>query len=369
MEQSTRFLKNSPGQKRRGFALVIVLVLVVLMSVMILAFFLSIKTDSKAATSTAAGQVSRQLADLAVQTVISQIQTATTFETGTAAWASQPGMIRCYDSSGNDIAWYKLYSSGTMVQNSPGPSPMSLITADVPTQSWATAGSPNYGVFTDINSPVISSSGTLSYPVVDPSVATSIASSGSAVAGFDVQTASVPGYVSSGSVSATNNPAAMPVRWLYVLKSGTLVPGVAGTTPGQINVPGASGTNPIVGRVAFWTDDETCKINVNTAADGTYFDSPRFDGPAYSATTGQQPLAADAFIKSDYNLAVSEPAWGEYTRYPGHPAQTRLSLVLPQISGTDSVTRSHTMSLLSPFMQWGGIRWGHADHFYRDDEL
>ncbi len=68
----------------------------------------------------------------------------------------------------------------------------------------------------------------------------------------------------------------MPVRWLYVLQSGSLVPGTASETPGKVAVAGASASNPIVGRVAFWTDDDTCKLNVNTAGDGGYFDTPRF---------------------------------------------------------------------------------------------
>lgn len=48
---------------------------------------------------------------------------------------------------------------------------------------------------------------------------------------------------------------AMPVQWVNVLKNP--------------RDPIASATNPIVGRFAFWVDDEGAKINVNTA-DGTY---------------------------------------------------------------------------------------------------
>ena len=56
----------------------------------------------------------------------------------------------------------------------------------------------------------------------------------------------------------------MPVRWLYVLADGSLgVLDEAGNFTGD-GTPGES--NPIVGRVAFWADDETCKVNVNTAA-------------------------------------------------------------------------------------------------------
>lgn len=56
---------------------------------------------------------------------------------------------------------------------------------------------------------------------------------------------------------------AMPVAWINVLKNPT--------------DPNASVTNSIVGRYAFWVDDEGAKINVNTA-DGTYNYQPESYG-------------------------------------------------------------------------------------------
>ncbi len=76
--------------------------------------------------------------------------------------------------------------------------------------------------------------------------------------------------------------------------------------------------NPIVGRVAFWTDDETSKVNVNTAGEGTFWDMPRFNSP------------------DDMTLAYYQPAHGEYQRYPGHPAMVSLSTVLGAFSSTFS---------------------------------
>ena len=58
------------------------------------------------------GQNSRQLADIATQSVIAQIQQATT-QGPTVAWASQPGMIRTYNNRGTASGWYKLYSAAT----------------------------------------------------------------------------------------------------------------------------------------------------------------------------------------------------------------------------------------------------------------
>jgi hypothetical protein len=45
----------------------------------------------------------------------------------------------------------------------------------------------------------------------------------------------------------------------------------AGTT---VTIPTASASNPVVGRVAYWTDDETNKVNLNTAAGGDYWSVP-----------------------------------------------------------------------------------------------
>ena len=103
----------------------------------------------------------------------------------TVAWASQPGMIRCYDNTGTPVWWYKLYSAQNMVVQNPSES-LANVTADLPAGNWAEPGSPNYGVFTDLNSPVICQSGTLCYPIVDPSGARSISTTGTAVAGFDI---------------------------------------------------------------------------------------------------------------------------------------------------------------------------------------
>jgi Tfp pilus assembly protein PilX len=147
-----------PAKPNSGVALILVLMLVVLMTIMILAFFLSVQTETKSVHSVVAGQNSRELADIAVQSVISQIQQATTQPQGTTiAWASQPGMIRTYNNSGTALGWYKLYSAPltNMVVTNPSES-LNSVQQDLPTGGWATASSANYGVYTDINSPVYS---------------------------------------------------------------------------------------------------------------------------------------------------------------------------------------------------------------------
>jgi len=361
------------GKRNSGIALILVLMLVVLITIMILAFFLSTQTETKSMRSVVSGQNSRQLADIAVQSVISQIQLATTQGGTTNAWVSQPGMIRTYNNSGTAVGWYKLYSASTNFVSNPAES-LANVQADLPTQAWAYPGSANYGVYTDINSPVYAANGTsLEYPIVNPGSATSLATaSTNVVLGFDIAASSVTGYNASSSYAPTNNPAAMPVRWIYILADGTQVPaGPATGTPGTVTVLGASTSNPIVGRIAYWTDDETCKLNVNTAADGTYFDTPRFTGTLSLPTSTMQTLSSSGADASgstqspqdlariqDYQLSVTPPFAGEYQHFIGGPAQTRLSYVLPALTTQGLVPRSQLMTQLTPFMQWGGSQGG-----------
>jgi len=384
MEHSNTMIPLRKGN-RRGIALLLVLMLVVLTTILIVALLASVQTETKSTRSSLAGQNAQQLASLAEQTVISQIQQATTKGTQ-VAWASQPGMIRCYNNAGAPLAWYKLYSATDMVKTPSNPESLSDITADLPTplgDNWNTSTSSNYGVFTDINSPIYAAdgSGTLIYPIVDPSRATSIAQHASPpatpIVGFDVTTASTPGYSgganSISSASPINNPAAMPVRWLYVLGDGTLVPAASGGQAAQVSVPGSSSTNPIVGRVAFWTDDETSKLNVNTAADGTYFDTPRFSSMNINSTsaaghdTEAQMAATSTTVPGsggqsqrdidriqDKQMAVSPPVSFEYQRWVGQPAQTRLSYVLPNMASLDLGSRSNVFSNTTPFLYWLG---------------
>ena len=70
----------------------------------------------------------------------------------------------------------------------------------------------------------------------------------------------------------------MPVQWLYMLKDGSLISGSAASATSRDVVFSGSilptGTNPIVARIAYWTDDESCKVNINTASEGTFWDTP-----------------------------------------------------------------------------------------------
>ncbi len=149
-------------------------------------------------------------------------------------------------------------------------------------------------------------------------------------------------------------PAPMPVRWLYVLSNGRLVAPTGGSGK-TASIPVPKGEE-ILGRVAFWTDDETSKVNLNTASEGTFWDTPRMN------TTFERNT-----------LAYHQPARNEWQSYPGHPANTSLSAVFP------GLTRDQIYGL-TPRVVSGGSKNGTAlatkpltadsDRLYADvDEL
>lgn len=301
-----------------GIALVLVLTIIVLITGLVVAFFASVSTELVSAKSYSTGSSSKQLADATTQLVIGSIRKATsdtsTSPSGTdVVWASQPGMIRTWDNKGDARKCYKLFSSGSQEMDPPYDP---TLTGDLD-QNFD--GKP--AVFTDLNAPVTDAAGVLHYPIVDPTGAVSKDSGQEPlVAGF---------YITRPPAAATvPNAAPMPVRWLYVLQDGKIIAPTGGdktaTFTGAANVPTLQ--NPIVGRIAYWTDDETSKVNVNTASEGVYWDLPRLmsleDTGRWSGT-GSLPNVP--------GLALTQPASGEYQRFPGHPATTSLSPILGKL--------------------------------------
>ncbi len=296
----------SPSSPRRGAALLLVLGILVLICALVLSFFSSVNTELTASQSYANGATVKQLSDSAVQVAISQVVAGTqgTANGAALAWASQPGMIRTYDASGNPGQFYKLYSAPKMVVDGTGFSPAS----ETPPTDWDSAA--NSGLFTDLNSPV-TRNGTVYFPILDPRALSATASQ--SVEGFSYQTGT-DGVVAPGG-AADSQRLPMPVRWLYVLQNGKLaVPSTAsgGKVSFDATDPTAAPTaaNPIVGRIAFWTDDETCKININTASEGTFWDRPWMN------------------TATEQKFSTAIPVQNEFQRYPGHPATTCLSPVL-----------------------------------------
>ena len=331
---------------RCGAALVIALATIVLVTVLVLSLFLSVTTERTESAAAANQGDAERLASGVVDLVKSTITQATTGYKSTAstgapdtsspvAWASQPGLIRTWDTSGNPYRSYRLYSSGNVTVTTQG----DLVTDTTDLANWksgAPAKSGSYNaLWCDLNAPAANASNGLTYPIVTPpkdtnsgSTATdatngvstdnSTTSSQEGVQGFSIK--SPPGYT-SGNASAVNNPAPMPVKWLYVLQDGSYVSPTG--TGSNATVAGATQANPIIGRVAYWTDDDTSKVNINTASEGVYWDKP------YAYNREEAGIVRDANAGVEvlgYSLSI--PVQDEFQRIAGHPAFTSLSAVL-----------------------------------------
>lgn len=285
------------GRRRsRGSALILVVSFFGLMLVLVLGF-LSTATDEKKASGAIHEEArARWAAQNGLSLVLAQLQTATTesFGDGTPKpWTSQPGAIRVHGMDGRLEKLYKLYSAERLVAEK-----LEETELDLP-ENWRAFP----GRFVDLNEPRMLVDGSMSFPIVDPRWKTGLAED--SVEGFDYDT--FAGAVGPGTNSAAQR-LPMPVQWIYQLRNGEL--GVM-SPEGRLVLadPEQKPTtdNPIVSRFAFWVDDESCKINVNTASEGSYWDSPRAD-------TAQER-----------QLALTIPSRLEYSRHPGHPAGVCLS--------------------------------------------
>ena len=368
-EQAAGKIRWSVGMIR-GQALIIVLLFLVLCTFIAIAFLTNVTSSGVGENASASENRASQLATTAVQLVEGTITNATVSGTyPTVAWACQPGMIRTYGKGGlagassAPLAYYKLYSSGTMVvTNTMDMNPNDIFSADVP-PTWDKM--PSY--YTDLNAPLFvtnpattnpATSGTTEvFPIADPRAADADIS----VAGFNFSNlmpgssgGTIDGIVTSGTTGLyandTTSRLPMPVAWIYVLKDGTLtVPtppsngvSLSGTTSWSNATNPPTPTNPIVGRVAFWTDDESGKINVNTASEGTYWDTPVANSGSSTQifTTGTTPI-------SDYTMALIQPAQHEYQRYAGHPATTCLSTVFGNALANSGLMRADIVKAIT----------------------
>lgn len=304
--------------RRNGMALVLVLPVLVLLTILVVGFLYRSTTERSAASAYFEGNRNRQFADQAVNIVQAQIDHASTRQN--TAWASQPGMVRTFKQDGSLLQAYKLYSDASMVSDA-----VDAAAAAAALQNWQ--NSPAH--FTDLNEPA-NGEGRTEFPILDASALDKNASNQSLIEGFEV----------TNAPNATpRQPVPMPVRWLYVLEDGqTVAPSNSSGTTAVI--PGASAANPIIGRIAFWTDDDTCKLNINTAAHGLFWDIPR------------------AFTLDERDrMARFQPALREYQRYPGHPATTSLWPVLGYKAADDKAFGEFVYSLV-PRVQNGGSEAG-----------
>ena len=338
-------------QSERGVALIIVLAMLVLLAGIIVAFMNSATTERAASSANAGVTNARQIADSTVSFVISQIRDATSVPNDNTTWASQPGAIRTFAGSlvagkkqtglpklpsgaywdeynpDSSDAVYKLYSSDRAKVSSKEYANGDLDNDNKAVNSWdALDPSKNATAFpdyVDLNVPILSTRLDLAsdgsvveprYPIIDPrakldkvGATPSPNNNPGIVDGFDANFTSHKTLKLVGLDGKKSNIAVpylpLPVKWLYLFRDGTMGPASLG-----------SAKNPIVGRTAFWTDDESCKLNINTASEGTFWDTP-----SVSSMQEMGLWATDTAIPSTsrgLNLATSQPVKGEYQRYP-----------------------------------------------------
>lgn len=326
---------NSRSISRRtdsGMALLIVLAVIVLLTVLIVGFLSRASTERMASATYYESNRNLLFTDTVVNIVRSQIDHASTEEENgrPVAWASQPGMVRTFNADGSLLRAYKLYSDNQMVTET-----VDLAAATNALNQWWQ--SPAH--YVDLNAPVMgrdeSNGKKLVYPILDNAVIGNYTREDN---GFEVTGAPVDTGDTDSSLGVRQQ-IPMPVRWLYILEDGTTVaPSGSGKTA---TIPGASRANPIVGRVAFWTDDETAKININTASSGTFWDIPR----------------VSSFEDRD-RMARFQPARREYQRYPGHPATVSLRPAFsPSLFSTDEQFEKFVFDFV-PRIEAGGSQGG-----------
>ena len=282
-------------REQSGFILVVALAALAIMTILLLALFQGTLHQGRSAESAAIYAREKMLADTAAALVIGQIREASS-QPG-RAWISQPGLLRTYapTTPRQPEKCYKLYSASVETDTS---GTLNFEAADVP-NDWNSGE--NKSFYTDLNAPA--SSGFLGsnvYPILDPAVMTN----------------------TQGSVSSDTGDVTMPVQWIYQLQDGTLGSASNGTK-----------ANPIVARIAYWTDDDTCKVNVNTAGCASPWNTPRVNS------------------QDDVGWSTTVPAKGEFSRYPGHPAMTSLA-------GIFTTLNPQQLLGLTPRYGWGGSEFG-----------
>ncbi|MDZ4289599.1 MAG: Verru_Chthon cassette protein A, partial [Prosthecobacter sp.] len=335
----------SDARRHKGLALIIVLSMLALATIVILAFLSVADTEHKATITYSASQSARRFADTAVNLVISQIRSASAREPepapGAATYsavpvihATQPGAVRKYNQAGAFVAGYKLFSDANLIfrpteaGTNARAQEKNFVTTSEPPAGWD-AGE-NLARYVDLNEPVVKGVANAEgetaavqtvFPIIDPRAGQDVDSADgnipiegfsygplTAISGSNLgDKVVIPGSAAADTIDDLRLP--MPVQWLYILKDGTV--GHLNETLQFVSEAGEpSVENPMVSRIAFWTDDETCKVNINTAAE------PTFEG---------QPLY---FHERDHRWADYPPTRSEYQRFPGHPATVALSSVL-----------------------------------------
>ncbi len=333
--------RSTRSKKDRGIALVTVMSILAVLTVLSIAIISLAGNELRSAKAYSDSVRTRQLSEMVISMVVAQIRDATRpdrtvggglFGGGAIAlWASQPGMIRTFEDEGKMLKAFKLYSSSKMILTDE----REVTLEEDGLRGWES--SPER--FVDLNKPSIGYNPkgqeiNRYFPILDPRAKTL-----DKVEGFDFE---------SFEGVREDKRLPMPVEWLYVLKdgkfgtldqSGKFISADPGAQPGI--------RNPIVARIAFWADDETCKVNVNTAAEAIPWDKPKI------------------YTEEARDWAQFQPVIHEVQRYPGHPATTCLSAIFfpgkyVDGKGSRQLSKNELQAILeiTPKVEWGGTEDG-----------
>ena len=301
-------------------ALISVLAVLLLLTLLVVAFMGRATSARIGAANYKATASTRMLADMAVNLVQAQINEATSKTEGTGfAWGCQPGAIRLFDNTGVLNSIFRLYSAPSRTATS-----VTDLATDLPASANAWTSAPAKWV--DLNASSSDANGGLHFPILDPRSPANPA-----------VPLVIPGFSISPAAPVTATQLApMPTQWLYVLRDGTIIPpdttnnGTALTFIQAVVQP--SVINPIVGRIAYWTDDDSSKVNINTAAGDDVLRT--LNGVTNTYPADSIFWSTPMFCSPDEaKLALYQPARGEFQRYSGHPGSVGLNSLLSSLCG------------------------------------
>ncbi len=98
--------------------------------------------------------------------------------------------------------------------------------------------------------------------------------------------------ITSGRGLIDGNPGTtLPVKWAYVRKDGTQI-----FDPSDVPTIASDDPNPLVGRYAFWVDDESSRLNLNALTSSQAPQNTPTDHPSRLHLAAPSPLLEDGFI-------------------------------------------------------------------------
>jgi hypothetical protein len=261
------------SEKKRSSALIITLIVLLLVTLLVVSLSSMIGLERSTTHESFENQRARELSQMAVDEVVATLRDHIPMNAGGGL------ATNIADGTVGAAAWAA--APGKIEYLKSG------VWTTVPLYSGQASGSTTTAPGqVDLNEPVLGSSST-SYPIISPNTEYGVTP--------------------------------MPVAWIEVLQDGTAIrSNGSGETP--------SANNPIVGRYAYWTDAETCKVNINTAGRGqtTYYFNPTnfFVNPGTGQASDLQNLSGapsrvdlsqlDGGITANQSLATYHYTYGGY---------------------------------------------------------